>query len=375
SCPMVYSWDGRAWKLDSGTFGGAFLKPLSRTDLDNLDFVRAADGLVRLKLANELHETDYIDALSVLVVDHEPGISIAPDGYGAPHALGDLTLPASAVDYRGNDALARVVSRDGWNWESSVSGRDTAVAEDLRDGLELVFPRSSMNNTARLVVDGNNSPWAAYLIQQYVDLHGSAVQAWYDAINAQPARAVELGRKLAQDAFLSVAVWTGDRWEKQGLIWEAGPEIVKRQVFSLDLSRVPGDEVRIRLESIPSFWLIDQVAIDDSPEQPFTVREVFAETATGAAGNDVGPLLSAIDRESLVLETGDYAELSFRVPEVSENREHSFLVRSTGWYRIHSSATGEPKVATLDRIANEPGAIARLSVARMNDALTTMASQ
>src|SRR5436309_9699937 len=30
----------------------------------------------------------------------------------------------------------------------------------------------------------------------------------------------------------------------------------------LDLSRVAGDTVRLRLESIPSFWLLDQVALD-----------------------------------------------------------------------------------------------------------------
>ena len=37
SCPLVYSWDGEGWRLDSGTFGGAIFQPLARTDVDNLD--------------------------------------------------------------------------------------------------------------------------------------------------------------------------------------------------------------------------------------------------------------------------------------------------------------------------------------------------
>ena len=47
SCPLVYSWDGTDWRLDSGTFGGAFLEPLARTDVDNLEFVQAEAGRVR----------------------------------------------------------------------------------------------------------------------------------------------------------------------------------------------------------------------------------------------------------------------------------------------------------------------------------------
>src|SRR6266850_1684491 len=37
SCPLIYSWNGRDWVLDSGTFGGAFLRPLAYTDTDNLE--------------------------------------------------------------------------------------------------------------------------------------------------------------------------------------------------------------------------------------------------------------------------------------------------------------------------------------------------
>ena len=104
------------WQLglkESGTFGGAIFRTLSRTDVDNLDFARAEEGQLRLRLANELAETDYVDALSVLAVDHAPGVTVAPDGHGVLHSLGSLTPPLSAHDDRGHDALDRVVSADG----------------------------------------------------------------------------------------------------------------------------------------------------------------------------------------------------------------------------------------------------------------------
>jgi hypothetical protein len=373
SCPFVYTWDGEEWHLDSGTFGGAFLLPLSRTDVDNLAFARELDGELRLKLANELAETDFVDALSVLAVDHEPGVQVAPDPAGALHAFTTLAKPLSAQDYRGRDALARVVEADGWNWESSPSGRDTARVADLRDGLELVFARPDGARSARLILDGRNTPWSAYLLHEYIRLHGHQTDAWYDSVNADPLRAAPLGAKLASEAFLHVSVWTGDRWDSQGLIWEAGPEVSKRQALALDLSEVDGDVLRVRLESAPSLWLIDRVAIDYSREPSFSVRELHVETAIDAAGRDVRSLLTAADGAHYVLEPGDYAELKFRVPPVPDGLARSYVLRSHGWYRIHSPGVGEPDAHTLARIENEPLSIARLSVARMNEALVGLA--
>jgi hypothetical protein len=70
---------------------------LERTDLDNLDLATPADGILRLKVTNERKETDYLDALRVVAVDHDPGVVVAPDpsgnisagtceGHGAPWA-------------------------------------------------------------------------------------------------------------------------------------------------------------------------------------------------------------------------------------------------------------------------------------------------
>jgi hypothetical protein len=178
---------------------------------------------------------------------------------------------------------------------------------------------------------------------------------------------------LLTEAFLNVSVWTGDRWTPQGLIWEAGPEVPKRQALALDLSEVDGDVLRVRLESVPSLWLIDRVAIDYSCEPSFSVRELHVETAIDAAGRDVRPLLTAADGQHYVLEPGDYAELKFRVPPVPDGLARSYVLRSHGWYRIHSPGVGEPDPHTLAWIENEPLSIARFSVARMNEALVGLA--
>jgi len=372
SCPLVYSWDGTSWRLDSGTFGGAIAPALARTDVDNLVNATAQEGTLRLRVANELNETDYLDALSVLAVDHAPGLTVAPDGAGRIHTLGQLTEPATARDFRGADALARVSAADGWNWESNPTRRDTAVSADIRDGLELVFPNPRVRY-ARLVLDGNNTPWASHLMQKFVGAHGRATQAWYDSLETYPQLARGLGKMMAQEGFLGVSVLADGQWQQQGYIWEVGPEIVKRQVFSLDLSRVEGNDLRIRLESAPSFWLIDYVALDSSAPATLEVHELFAQSASDHAGADVSDRLRLRDSRYFVMEHGDGAEMRFQVPVVPAGRSRSYLVRSSGWYRIHGPETAAPDTKVLARVLTEPHGASREAVAKFNHALLALA--
>src|SRR2546428_6902326 len=141
----------------------------------------------------------------------------------------------------------------------------------LRDGLELAFPRRGGAGTVRLVVGGNVTAWAALMMERFVAAHGRATQAWYDSLDRDTQGARRLGEALARQAFLSAAVLVDGRWQPQGLIWDAGPEISKRQVALLDLRGVVGDTGRVRLESVPSFWLVHRAPFDYAPAHPIHV--------------------------------------------------------------------------------------------------------
>lgn len=374
SCPLVYSWDGKHWHLDSGTFGGAVMRALARTDVDNLAHIATSDGRLRLKVANELNETDYVDAVSVLAVDHDSDVTVSPDGFGRLYSLGTLTHPLSAHDFQGADVLPYISAADGLSWQSRFVERDTARVETVRDGLELSFLRPHGAKSARLVLDGHNTPWAAIMLGDFIAAHGTETRAWYDSLDAAPERARALGQALAREGFLSVAVRQEGDWRAQGLVWEAGPEIEKRQVLPLDVSEVTGDTVHIRLESAPSFWLIDQVALDFSSPRSLAVTELWAARATFDSQHDVRSALAAPDGQVLTLERGDSAILDFVTPPVPVGRLRSYLLRTTGWYHIHSPEVGPPAVALLRRMQSEPYAASRYSVARLNQALDALRS-
>ena len=373
SCPFVYDWDGTGWRLASGTFGGAIARTLQRTVLDNLDHVVPQGGVVRLKVTNELDETDHVDALAVLAVDHAPGVTVAADPAGNLHTIGSLEPPVTATDFRGADALARVRDLDGWSWESSFAGRDTSRAADLRDGLQLAFMRPSGAHRAHLVVDANNTPWALHLLTGFITAHGAGTDAWYDSLNAEPALAQALGLRLAGEGFLAASVRPQSGWAPAGLVWEVGPEMARRQVLELDLSSVVGDTVLVRLESAPALWLVDRVAMDFTADGPLTVHELRLISARDRAGNDVAPLISAADGLEYVMEPGDAAEMSFRVPALDTGMDRTFLLRSSGWYRIHVPSAGAPDVAMLDAVMHQPLGVSRTTVAGLNAALARLA--
>jgi hypothetical protein len=372
SCPFIYSWDGHRWQLDSGTFGGAIMPALQRTDLDNLIHAAPSAGILRLKLANELRETDYVDAVSILAVDHPPGTRVLPDAGGLPvlHAVRAPEVPLSARDEAARERLAWVRASDGVFWESDLRPRDVASPADVTDGLELVFRNPVEAARATLVLDVRNTPWASYLMGHLVRAWGRDVAQWYDPATS-PRVARRLGSALADEGFLAVQVRVGGRWETRGRVWETGPEVSKQVAMPLDLTGVSGDRVQIRLESIPNFWLGDYVGLDFSPPAPFSARELTLESAIEHRGTDVRGELAVEDGAYFIMARGDSAELMVKVPPVPPGMERSYLAKTAGWYRIEGAESAAPDTALMAEV-NAPGGPTRAAVRLSNRALARL---
>ena len=226
------------------------------------------------------------------------------------------------------------------------------------------------------MLDARNTAWAGYLLGEYIQAHGEEAGAWYASLEADPEGARALGEHLAREAFLQVSVLQDGAWRPQGMAWEVGPEIAKRQVIPLDLTGIEGPEVEIRLDAPASFRLVDHVGMAwvDATAYDFTVERLRPEVATAADGTDLRRALAEMDGLEVVMETGDEFELEFRAPPVPAEMERSYLLDSGGWYQIDSLDRGEADVRTLQRVETEPGAVARIAAERMNEALEILTS-
>ncbi|MGE5759541.1 MAG: hypothetical protein ACM37V_04175 [Gemmatimonadota bacterium] len=369
SSPYVYSWDGQGWRLESGTYAGAIARGVARTDVTLLARAVPQGSDLRLQVSNELNETDFLDALAVLAVDHDPAVTVAPGPDGLPRAVGPLTHAVEARDYAGRDVAALLATADDRSWESRLAPRDTADPQALSDGVELVFPRPPEITTAQLVVDARNTSWAPFMLGWIVSMHGRATGAWYDSLAAYPDVARRYNDFVAREGTLRVSLRKGDGWVAQGVVTDPGPEVTRRQVVPLDLSGVDGPMVRVRIESAPSLWLIDHVAVAYGPEPQLVVHELVPASARTTEGEDVLPLVARADGREWVFEQRTRADVRFPLPRPVPGMARSYLVKTTGWYRIHFAEAGEPDVTTLDRMFNEPRAAVRISVSAINAAL------
>jgi hypothetical protein len=223
------------------------------------------------------------------------------------------------------------------------------------------------------VIDARNTAWANLMLHEFVRAHGTATSAWYDTLEANPAELEKVAAMVARAGGLGVSVWVDGRWQLQGAMREAGSEVTRREVAMLDLSEVIGDRVRVRLESTPSFWLVDRAGIDYSPDEGLLVTEVRPEPGAARDGRSPGALLAAADGREYRMVTGAVADLSFAVPPDRPGRARTYLLRATGWYRLRLPETAEPDVALLRRLVEVPDEASRVSVGRFNDALQALA--
>jgi hypothetical protein len=102
------------------------------------------------------------------------------------------------------------------------------------------------------------------------------------------------------------------------------------------------------------------------------VRELPLLAARDRDGNDVAAALKAVDHDEYILQHGDAALVTFAAPTVPAGRARSYLLRSTGWYRVDAPETGESDVAALASVGRDSLAVGRASVMRLNAALAGM---
>jgi len=147
------------------------------------------------------------------------------------------------------------------------------------------------------------------------------------------------------------------------------------QAFRIDLRPLPEGPLRVRVDGLPGTWELDRAAVDFGPPAESRVRELGPEVAATAEGEDVRPLLAAVDGRRHTMRTGDAVELRFAVPPAPAGGRRTVVLKATGWYRILVPATGEPQTARFEQLLREPGALARYSLERIQGGVRPMADR
>jgi hypothetical protein len=368
SCPLVGSFDGSGWVLDSETFGGAIFPAAQRTDWDNLEHLAETDGAYRLRVSNGLPETQHVDQLRLLVVDHPRGSRVVPDFFGGLHRLDGPGAPLVARDLDGHDATALVAAADGRPWLSNPFGRDPEDARQVRDGLVLEFPAGAGLARADLLVRVRNTPFGDWLQKRLLELPGTALDRWYEELDRSAEARSRLQKAMIREGMIRVEVLARDGWREGGFVWEVGPLVWKDVVVPLDLSDVDGERVRVRLSATAGLWMVDRAALEPGSVLVEPDAELLPQRARDERGSDVLPLLLAADGRRYVMpDLENRADLSFAAPPPKPGWDRSVLLEATGYYLIHVPPGGEPQLELMERLVNEPGAYGRFALGLLRD--------
>ncbi len=307
SCPHVYAFDGEAYALDGDMASGALFSGGERADLDRLEHLQPIDGVYRLRVQNDLDETDYINQVAVLVVDHDVDEEILPTQDGAIRSVRHATPPI-------DKSVEATGTQQTWVLEFARPAGD--------EGL--------------LVIRGNNTAFAEEAFGRYMARMGRATGPLLDWITDDGCACNReyLDREVERLGLpLGVEVADADGWGERQLVGPVGPAVMRSQILVLKLHEVTGERVRVRLTFTPNFWAIDDIRLASaSGDDPTTV--VVTPTRATFEHEDVTEALTHADEHRVVVEKGSWIDVELQAPPLVAGRKRTTIVQLHGYYAV-----------------------------------------
>jgi hypothetical protein len=365
SCPFVYSFDGQHYVFDAEPLGGAVSAGLARTEISRLELLRAVSGQYRLLIRNEVEETQHLDEMKVLVVDHAADAEVYPDQAGTFHVVKHQIRPISARDENGTDLLKAVCENDGIMWQTRMPTDTSFRQHGTRHQLTFQFLKPRNATSARLLFNGGTSQWGSNMIRKMLEMRGSQADEWYRQIDSRDRQYYEMFGFLEREELftMKIHVKEGDHWRAKEYVQGGGPLIYEDRAVPISLSHVNGDTLTIRFDPPRGFWAINYLGIEYGPTSRVEGQECKIASGTDQDGREIGGLLEENDgREYVMSDVGDWAKVSFNVPPPKDGARRSIFLKTSGYYKLHLPPGRTQQVAYLEKIASKPGDIVRFAL-------------
>lgn len=369
SCPFIYSWDGSKWVFDAEPLGGAICRGLQRTEVSRLEYVKPEDNKYLLKLRNEVEETQYLDEIKLLVVDHHVDKVIVPDTSGRLHLVSSATSPVLAVDEHGRDISRFVELADQLAWQTQLSETELLANDDTRHHLTFEFEKPLGARKARLIVNAGTGIWGSNMIREMLQMRGEGVDLWYKSINNRGPEMLDLLHfNLREELYvMHLYLQRGNEEIQRGMIFGGGPFATDNRIVELDVSDIPGDKLVIKMNPPKSFWTLDYLAIEYDDATTITPIEVPISTGRTSFGDDISEQLHSVDGNYYVMpRIGDWSEISFEVPPPPDDRSltRSVFLSTTGYYEIQIDKSQPERKELITKLMSEEGSISSYSIER-----------
>lgn len=337
NCPQVYTIDDQGNKVNEGAIlTGAISQSLQKTDFLPLYGLNRDSETLSVTIANELPEDEYLDQISVLKAPRpHPGYQL---GYQTDRQLfqfSQLEPPKAAATVAGEEILTSVRLQDDFSYGFDDLPRETELTSAV-----FSFPKSAFSgDQTRLIIYARQTEWLETVAEHFFQAFGNKFDQWNKMMDKVTPETYQ-ERLSERGISLNVYIKTPAGWEKAGTFHDAGVTKKKYLGMDIDLRKIQGDEIAIRLESVYKFWEIDQIGLTETWEEIADFQPVSIKTAINEKGEDVSDKISETDRNYAVQpHAGSEIEITF-ANEADD--EEMYFIRGTGYYHHIRDYKHEP---------------------------------
>jgi len=328
-------------------------------------------------MRNEVDETQFVDAISLCVVDHEPSRTVVAEGDNTFHLLPPPVLPVSATDERGADLMKFVSKAEGIAWQTHLEGLPEKI-DSVRQTLTFKFIKPPAARRAQLVIHGGTTLWGSNVIRLLYDLLGTDVDRWWAEADRKGPGLYRLLHFLDDEELYTLRVFVQKEgaWVQRGTIAGGGPFMHETQTVPLSVSGIFGDTLAIQIRPPIGFWSLDFMGVVFDDDVVCTATELPPLTALDQDGKDISVQLGFEDRQYFEMPTDDYqATLTFGVPPERPGLARTVFAKTSGFYRLHLPKDHPPQTKVMARLDSTPGAIVHYSIEKYREWYTALRAQ
>ncbi|MCF8269109.1 MAG: hypothetical protein K9I25_04000 [Crocinitomicaceae bacterium] len=352
-CPHVYVDNGEQFIFEKTLFTGAKAPQLERSDLKNIPDYFPDNNQLSLTIINEEEEEQYIDKLSLLVVEHASGAELAVNKDGEIIAYESI-IPAESV-----------VDQDGTNQEAAVKEKDKVAydfkPEKLTDlsALYATFNPSLTAGKSSLILHVKNTKWSGYLYNEFNKLFGSEHTKWVEKNNNKSKEDREAWMRQ-EGIKLLVEVKQNGQWESLTELELVGDVAYEKLAIPVVVNGAAPLEIRLR--SGFHFWKIDYMGLATTHEelivnrtriQPASVVDKYGNSNTDNILNSDNIYMSSTPEDTV-------NTIRFEGIPVNQKFQRSLFIEAEGHYLMKSAYTGKPNYKRLSKF-KKPGELSRFS--------------
>lgn len=340
NCPRIYAMGPEGPVLQGSLFTGAISKSLERTDYVTLHGLDRRQDEIEVTIKNELPEEEYLDHVRLLKVKPTPGAVVGMDATEQLFEYQHAHMPVAAQSIDGTDILT--LTHD---WDELSYHFDDRVYDAELNAAVFTFDKQAIKrDQVKLVIQARQTEWLQVVADYFFTLFGRDFDRWVKMMDRVPRNTYDkrvAERGMSMNAYLK----TAKGWELIGAFHNAGIMQQKTLGMTLDLSKVEGNEVEIKLTAAHKFWELDRIGISEDAHVLTDFEEVPMIAAVNQDGTNIQSYLAARDKDYYVL-PDNQSEVSLRFAHTA-TADEIYVLQGTGYYHHVRHYEHEPNKAML----------------------------